>query len=116
MKEWLPYLETILLVALTLVQLSRWSQKQEDTPALTAQKLKAELDAAKAIAEEAKGIAIKYRHEFNNFLQTRFYELDKTYTRKDLVDLQIKNLGEKVDDDCDRITALEQKWDRLAGV
>lgn len=104
--------QLVLLLVLAILQLGRWSQKTEEGPGDA-------LRIAKEADKKADDIALdlrKHKHEWNNFRNVLYNELDKTYARRREVELELKTITTKQDNDCDRITAVEERVNRVAGV
>lgn len=91
LKDLLPYAEFLLLVVFTILNLGRWSQKQEDSP--------------EAIAKEVKQI--------NEELLVRARETEVTL-RFANVDNKLEAQAAEIKDIKIRIEALGARWDRLA--
>lgn len=102
--------ELLLLVALAIVQVGRWSQKTEDGPTDALRTAKEAL----AKTESTAGDLRKHKHAWQDFLNNRFTELDRTYARKREVELELQNIRDRQEADCDRITECEVKCERLS--
>lgn len=103
LQQVLQYGELLLLILLTLVSLGKWVQKREDVDVDGARNIK----SASAKADEVAADLRKHKHAWQDFLNNRFTELDRTYARKREVELEMQNIRDKVDADCDRISAIE---------
>jgi peptidoglycan hydrolase CwlO-like protein len=104
--------EILLLVILTILQLGRWSQKTEDGPSDAIRIAKQGLAKAESTANDLR----RHKHAWQNYLNTRFTEYDRTYARKREVELEMNNILTKIDADCDRITELEERIRKFSGV
>lgn len=112
MQQIRDVVELLLLVGLALIQVARWTQKTEDAPSEALRTA----NEAKRRAESAQAEVRAHKRTWQEYLNTRFITYDRTYARKREVELQLQNMRDKQDNDCDRITALEEKLERLAGV
>lgn len=112
MEHVLQAAELLLLVVLTLLQLGRWSRRTEEGPA---DALRIAKDVQKKV-DLIEAALNRHKHAWQDFLNGRFTELDRTYARKREVELQLETITAKQDSDCDRITTLEEKIGRLSGV
>lgn len=104
--------ELLLLVGLAIMQLGRWSQKTEDGPSDALRIAKEGLAKVESTANDLR----RHKHAWQDFLNSRFTELDRVYARKREVELEFQNLRDKQDADCDRITACEERFEKLSGV
>lgn len=104
MQQLLQYGELLLLLLLTLVSLGKWVQKREDGDADGLRTANDAMAKADGVAADLR----RHKHTWQEFLNTRYTEMDRTYARKREVELEIQNLRDKIDADCDRITALEE--------
>lgn len=112
MGQLLQFGELLLLVLLAILQLGRWSQKTENGPADAIRIAKDAKDKADETANDLR----KHKNSWQDFLNARYTVLDNTYARKREVELELTNIRDKQDNDCDRITALEERVERLSEV
>lgn len=112
MEQALQIGQMLLLVILAILQLGRWSQKTEDGPTDAVRIAK----EAKSRAEETANDLRKHKHHWQDFLNSRYTELDRTYARKREVELEFQNIKDKQESDCDRITAVEERVEKILGV
>jgi hypothetical protein len=104
--------ELILLLLLSILQLGRWSQKTEDKPSDAVRMAKDALAKVEATAADLR----KHKHAWQDYLNTRYTTYDTVYARKREVELELRNIAERQETNCDRLTELEQKLERLSGV
>jgi hypothetical protein len=112
MDRFLQAAELALLVTLTILQLGRWARKTEEAPEDALRVAKDALRKTEALEQEFR----RHKHAWQDFLNNRYTELDRTYARAREVELQLETIVAKQDADCDRITVIEEKARRIQGV
>lgn len=103
LQQLLQYGELLLLLLLTLISLGKWVQKREDDDVDGERNFKSAMAKAEEVALDLR----KHKHAWQDFLNNRFTEFDRTYARKREVELEMQNIRDKVDADCDRVSAIE---------
>lgn len=104
--------ELLLLVALAVLQLGRWSQKTEDRPSDAMRIASQAMARAEATANDLR----RHKRAWQDYLNTRFSTYDSIYARRREVELEFRNIKDKQDADCDRITSTEERLRGLSGV
>lgn len=101
------------------MQLGRWSQKTEDGPQDALRIAKAAMAKAEALRRDMRDLgdsARRTRHQLQEHIAAHNTEMDKVYARRREVELEMKSIVDKQDADCDRITEVEARINKLTGV